>query len=115
MPLYRQFLTGTSASRELQTWNTDCSTDTQRETDACRWPFVRMGGQSTYQRSTLTANHGTYFLDTSVSRDKQWTGEKFTTTKPCDDPSVRPSECPSSDFLRQIAVRSKGGSGASVE
>ena len=24
-------------------------------------------------------------------------------------------DCPSSDFLRQIAVRSKGGSGASVE
>jgi cell migration-inducing and hyaluronan-binding protein len=92
VPLYRQFLTGTSASRELQTWNKDCSTDTQRETDACRWPFVRMGGQSTYQRSTLTANHGTYFLDTSVSRKTQWTGEAFTTTKPCDDPSVKPSD-----------------------
>ena len=71
VPLYRQFLTGTSTSRELQTWNTNCSTDAQKATDACRWPFVRMGGQSTYQRSTLTANHGTYFLDTSVSYDTQ--------------------------------------------
>ena len=50
----------------------DCSTADPDATAACRWPFVRMGGQSTYQRSTLTANHGTYFLDTSVSYDTQW-------------------------------------------
>ena len=72
-------------------------TDTQRTTDACRWPFVRMGGQSTYQRSTLTANHGTYFLDTNVSFDTQWqnkengTKEHFTDTIPCDDAKVTPS------------------------
>jgi cell migration-inducing and hyaluronan-binding protein len=104
-PLYRQFLTGTSTSRELQTWNTNCSTAAQRKTDACRWPFVRMGGQSTYQRSSLTANHGTYFLDTSVSRDKQWTGEAFTTTRPCDDPNVKASDdC----FPRSVNVFLKG-------
>ena len=79
------------ASRELKTWNTNCSTAAQRKAnqDACRWPFVRMGGQSTYQRSSLTVNHGTYFLDTSVSRDTQRTGEAFTTTKPCEQPPHR--------------------------
>ena len=98
MPLYRQFLTGTSTSRELQTWNTNCSTDAQKATDACRWPFVRMGGQSTYQRSTLTANHGTYFLDTSVSFDTQWQNkdqgkkEAFTNVIPCDNTNVKPSD-----------------------
>ena len=40
-----------------------------------------MGGQSTYQRSTLTANHGTYYLDTSVSLNTQNT-ENFTTETP---------------------------------
>ena len=98
VPLYRQFLTGTSTSRELQTWNTNCSTDAQRATDACRWPFVRMGGQSTYQRSTLTANHGTYFLDTSVSYDTQWQNKDqgrrkpSPTTIPCDNANVKPSD-----------------------
>jgi len=98
VPLYRQFLTGTSASRELQTWNADCSTETQRASDACRWPFVRMGGQATYQRSTLTANHGTYFLDTSVSYDTQWQNkeqgkkEAFTNVIPCDNANLKPSD-----------------------
>jgi len=98
VPLYRQFLTGTSTSRELQTWNTNCSTDAQRATDACRWPFVRMGGQSTYQRSSLTANHGTYFLDTNVSFDTQWQNkeqgkkEAFTNVIPCDNANVKPSD-----------------------
>ena len=64
-----------------------------------------MGGQSTYQRSTLTANHGTYFLDTSVSYKTQWTGEAFTTTRPCDDPNVKPSDdC----FPRSVNVFVKG-------
>ena len=31
------------------------------------------------------------------------------------DLALEEPDCPSSDFLRQIAVRSKGGSGASVE
>jgi len=32
---------------------------------------IRMMGQSTYQRSSLTVNNGTYYLDTTVSLDKQ--------------------------------------------
>ena len=31
-----------------------------------------MMGQETGQRSTLTVNHGTYYLDTAVGRDKQF-------------------------------------------
>ena len=30
-------------------------------------PFIKMAGQATFQRSTLTLDHGTYFMDTSVS------------------------------------------------
>jgi hypothetical protein len=101
VPLYRQFLTGTtSTSRELKTWNTNCFTAAQRKaaadnkTDACRWPFVRMGGQSTYQRSSLTVNHGTYFIDTSVSKATQSTGEAFTTTNICSDPpTAKDKDC----------------------
>ncbi|HSY87426.1 MAG TPA: hypothetical protein VLA85_12725, partial [Verrucomicrobiae bacterium] len=90
VPLYRQLLTGTSASRELKDWNATCGTIELRKKNQkdCRWPFVRMGGQSTYQRSSLTVNHGTYFIDTSVSNDTQTKKEAFTTTKPCNDPSV---------------------------
>lgn len=34
-------------------------------------PFIRMAGQSTAQRSTLTVNHGTYYIDTTVSEKTQ--------------------------------------------
>jgi len=34
-------------------------------------PFIRMGGQSIAQRSTLTVNHGTYYMDTTVSEKTQ--------------------------------------------
>jgi len=34
-------------------------------------PLIRMAGQGTYQRSTLTVNQGTYFLDTTVSKATQ--------------------------------------------
>jgi cell migration-inducing and hyaluronan-binding protein len=56
----------------------------------CRFPFVRMGGQSTYQRSTLTANHGTYYIDTTVPQDIQYgsaqmpSGEPFSNIVPCE-------------------------------
>ena len=32
---------------------------------------IRMMGQSTYQRSSLTVNHGTYYLDTTVGKVRQ--------------------------------------------
>jgi hypothetical protein len=86
-PLYRQFLTGggtskDNATREGKRWfDNGCNDD--KTQDKCRWPFTRMGGQSTYQRSTLTVNHGTYYLDTSVTKNTQRT-EKFSTIFPCD-------------------------------
>ena len=86
-PLYRQYLTGTGtssadATREVKRWfDNKCSTDPERTMPQCRWPFVRMGGQADYQRSTLLANHGVYYLDTSVSQNTQNT-ENFTTATP---------------------------------
>jgi hypothetical protein len=88
-PLYRQFLTGddkgnqSDSTREWKKWYRQNCKSNPSAPD-CRWPFVRMGGQSTYQRSTLTVNHGTFFLDTTVSRGTQWETENFTTIKPCD-------------------------------
>jgi hypothetical protein len=84
-PLYRQYLTGTGTSsadgtREVKRWF-DNKCDTHPATPQCRWPFVRMGGQADYQRSTLLANHGVYYLDTSVSQNTQNT-ENFTTATP---------------------------------
>jgi cell migration-inducing and hyaluronan-binding protein len=78
VPLYRQFLTADEYAR----WGT-LGCDKDQSPEKCRWPFVRMGGQATYQRSTLAVNHGTFFLDTSVSRDTQWKNERFTSVVPC--------------------------------
>jgi cell migration-inducing and hyaluronan-binding protein len=94
VPLYRQFLTGEDKKNEKDStgewkdWYHD-KCDKDPTTPQCRWPFVRMGGQAAYQRSTLTVNHGTYYLDTTVPRDIQWgkgsgqPGEPFTTVTPC--------------------------------
>ncbi len=37
----------------------------------CPSPFVRMAGMSLYQRSVLTVNNGSYYIDTTVSKDHQ--------------------------------------------
>ncbi len=50
VPLYRQDLTAADANTA---------------------PMIRMAGQNTAQRSTLTVNHGTYYLDTTVTGDDQ--------------------------------------------
>ncbi len=82
IPLYRQFLTGvkgadaTASTREWASWYQDkCVTDPT--TPQCRWPFIRMAGAGIYQRSTLTANNATYYLDTAVSRATQQTEPLF--------------------------------------
>jgi hypothetical protein len=49
VPLYRQYL------------NPDEQTT----------PFIRMAGQSSYQRSTLTLNNANYYVDTTITRDRQ--------------------------------------------
>jgi len=85
VPLYRQLLTGNQhgKTREAKTWITaGCNEEKTKALPQCRWPFVRMGGQSTFNRSSLTANHGTYYLDTSVTLAQQL-AENFSNTKPC--------------------------------
>jgi hypothetical protein len=94
VPLYRQLLTGDASSGEWKTWTSQCTTPTGDPTKpACRFPFVRMGGQSTYQRSSLTVNHGVYFLDTSVKQDTQQKTEAFSPVTEC---SVTASNLPCS-------------------
>ena len=97
VPLYRQFLTGNDGTNgqprtgEWITWvDKKCDTPNPPDPVQCRFPFVRMGGQATYQRSSLTANHGAYYIDTTVPRDIQYgsaempSGEPFTTIVPCE-------------------------------
>ena len=52
VPLYRQYLTGA----EYTDWMTTPS----------KRPSIRMMGQQTGQRSNLTMNHGSYYIDTTV-------------------------------------------------
>jgi cell migration-inducing and hyaluronan-binding protein len=72
VPLYRQLLTGNDGAggptREWARWLA-AKCDKDRNTPQCRWPFMRMAGENFYQRNTLTVNHGTYFIDTSVPRE----------------------------------------------
>ncbi len=77
---YRQFLTGTdggkppalpsASSREWAEWyNAGCGTTPS----TCDWPFDRMAGGALWQRSVLTANNGTYYIDTTPSITAQQT------------------------------------------
>ena len=83
VPLFRQFLTGTpgasdllSSTCEWHRWYLN-GCDKNAATPQCRWPFIRMAGSSFSQRETLTINNGAYYLDTTVSADKQRT-ENYT-------------------------------------
>src|SRR5262249_29911863 len=67
------------------TWAKDCANEKcagvrlyrQLSTSPTEKPsFVRMAGQATWQRSTLTANNGAYYVDTTYSKTDQ-TGEGF--------------------------------------
>jgi len=73
--LYRQYLTSDASAnnqREWQKWSAEgCSQPDKMGTEACDWPFIRLAGISMWQRSALTANHGTYYLDTTRSRESQ--------------------------------------------
>jgi len=46
------------------------------------YPQIRMQGQSTGQRSTLTMNHGSYYVDTTLSAATQAAGNSGPYTKP---------------------------------
>jgi hypothetical protein len=58
---------------------------------------IRMMGQSTGQRSSLTVNRGTYYLDTTASRDKQLKNTRLNTNtglfEECAVPSPADKEC----------------------
>jgi hypothetical protein len=78
VPLYRQYLT----KDELKRWtDSKCSDQakTLKQDPQCRWPFIRMAGEALAQRETLTINNGTYYVDTTVSKDRQ-EKENYTTT-----------------------------------
>ncbi len=79
VPIYRQFLTGSNTgagTREWKQWIAN-GCDKDMTTAQCRWPFLRMAGQKTWQRSNLTANYGSYYIDTTVPLATQL-NEKFT-------------------------------------
>ncbi len=59
VPLYRQTLT----EKEYSAWEKD-PTHTDR-------PSIRMMGQDIYQRSNLTLNHASYYIDTTLSAADQ--------------------------------------------
>ena len=40
---------------------------------SCRFPFIRMAGVDGWQRSVMTANNGSYYIDTTVSKETQRT------------------------------------------
>ncbi|MEO7064410.1 MAG: hypothetical protein ABI082_11650, partial [Dokdonella sp.] len=44
---------------------------------------MRMMGQSTGQRGSLTVNHGTYYVDTAVSKERQLKGDTPTSKAAC--------------------------------
>lgn len=60
VPLYRQFLT-----------NDEYTAYQANPTDR---PSIRMMGQGNGQRSTMTVNHGNYYIDTTLSQTDQKTG-----------------------------------------
>jgi hypothetical protein len=92
MILCRQFLT----ADEDKAWcDSGCNTDATSA--KWRWPFVRMDGQSTYQRSTLTTNRGTFLLDTTPSRNAQWKKENFSTVTPVTSRTQGPPTAADSD------------------
>lgn len=70
VPIYRQYLTGDTASREWQNWvKLGCDKDPGNAN--CDFPFGRMAGTGTWQRSIMTVNHGKFYIDTSRSQWKQ--------------------------------------------
>jgi hypothetical protein len=72
VPLYRQNLLGDpkNFTEEWATWKAN-GCDTAPGTTRCQFPFARMAGEGNYQRSVMTLNGGTYYLDTTVSRKAQ--------------------------------------------
>ena len=58
VPMYRQLVTKAEKAKEER-------------------PFIKMAGQSTRQRSTLTPNNGKFYVDTTVSYAKQKAASRY--------------------------------------
>jgi hypothetical protein len=77
VPLYRQFLTGSGSGAgtlEFATWIANhcaSASPTGPAPVGCQFPFIRMGTQNTFQRSAMTIDHGTYYIDTTVAQKTQ--------------------------------------------
>jgi hypothetical protein len=57
VPLYRQYMT----QNEMTKW----------QSDHTNYPSIRMMGQGNGQRSTMSINHGSYYIDTTVPASMQ--------------------------------------------
>jgi hypothetical protein len=74
VPLYRQFLTKTEQPLWIKTnTNTNPACLASPTLPACR-PFIRMAGTGAFQRETMLANHGQYYVDTTL--DNSAAGQK---------------------------------------
>ncbi len=97
IPLYRQLLTATAApgaTAEYTTWvNNQCASANPAlpPAAACQFPFIRMGTQNTWQRSVMTLNHGTYYIDTAVSKKTQANSQFNDPTSAYFDCSTKPT------------------------
>ncbi|MEQ8344257.1 MAG: hypothetical protein RLO22_10280 [Sneathiellaceae bacterium] len=84
--LYRQYLTTDETgknAREWQNWvDKGCDKPETAGTKECDKPFIRLAGTSTWQRSALTANNGTYYIDTSRSAKAQTESTAIIDTRP---------------------------------
>jgi cell migration-inducing and hyaluronan-binding protein len=47
-------------------WQNKCNEKAYWGEPQCRWPFIRMAGANLYQRETLVASNGSYYLDTTI-------------------------------------------------
>jgi hypothetical protein len=85
---------GTYAPTKQPYWNTACSTQncygvplyrldiTGTENTNQSKPFITLAGAAIGQRNTMTVNHGTYYIDTTVSADAQALATDTTITPP---------------------------------
>ena len=79
-------------------WKRDCNQAGDKPQDKCRWPFIRMAGAAISQRQTMTMNNGVYYLDTTVSGDRQKT-ELFSNAAP--EPNCKAKATPGEPRLYQ--------------
>lgn len=68
VPIYRQYLippeTGFGAVDDYACYDNPSAL-------SCKYPFARMAGMDLFQRSIMTMNGGKYYLDTTISKNRQ--------------------------------------------